>query len=448
MTHPHGPECTCMLDGPDYPEAVVDYRYEALLEQNKCVLEENRRLKALLDEHNIIYYARSNVTKKPRTRSLGNIQPLPHLPKELQLKILGFAMTFKQPIIDPFCKPRREHLTSSEKEARKEIHINFLATCKAFHVEGLQHFITNNEFVFTQVAALERFAQIPAEYRSTINHATLRIVGRYYDNTARKQNLLGLSYHPEVREYKSPILARPSGAEMDKGIHAYCYHQFADFLKALQVPKPRSTRGIQKLLPSLKTMRIDLVNFCDHLWHPGRDFSTVIRWHTGPMVDELVITGVPEDDPEEGVESIIDRMVKNQGVFASGPPIFASMVKGLKPLKPLGLAVRVVRCEKEATKAKQEAAEVHPEGGKPPKSFYPPGRTIWKYTQERLDKPERKWIEFDRRTGYPADDIDMWSDFDDDEMFDSDGNIIDPDEEPTSEEISSSDDDMPGLEDV
>lgn len=49
-------------------------------------------------------------------------------------------------------------------------------------------------------------------------------------------------------------------------------------------------------------MRLDLVNFCEHLHRPGPAFMTVIRWHTGMFLDELIVTGIPGDDREEGPE--------------------------------------------------------------------------------------------------------------------------------------------------
>ncbi|KAL3427494.1 hypothetical protein PVAG01_01003 [Phlyctema vagabunda] len=447
MAHLHNHECTCMLDGADYVEQPLpDHRYDALKVLNQRVIEENMRLKALLDQNNIVYQP-TEPTAKPRRMSLRHTKTLPYLPKEVQLKILGFAVTCAQPIIDPFVKVRPEHLTTDEKRARKKIPVQLFAVSRDFKTEGLQLFIANNNFVFTQVAALQRFAQVPADLRSNLDHVTLRVVGRYYDNQARKQNFFGISYHPDLRDFKTQIYARPSGARMDRGLHAYCYQQFGDFLKALQIPKSTSGRGIEKLFPSLNTIRIDLVNFCDHLWLPNRDFSTIIRWHAGPLVEELIITGVPEDDPEEGVEGLIDRLVKDEGVFASGPPIFASLSKSLKPLRHLGLATRVVRCEKDPKKV-SKAPATHPEGGKAPPSMYSPGRTIWKFIQERLDKPEKKWIEFDRRSGYPTEDLDMYSDDSEglDDMYDFGDNFFDFDAEDSTDEASDSGNEMPGLE--
>jgi hypothetical protein len=55
--------------------------------------------------------------------------------------------------------------------------LGMLSTCKAYHEEGNKLFF-ENEFVFTQVPALEKFAKISLDFRSTMQHVTLRIVGR------------------------------------------------------------------------------------------------------------------------------------------------------------------------------------------------------------------------------------------------------------------------------
>jgi hypothetical protein len=156
-------------------------------------------------------------------------------------------------------------------------------------------------------------------------------------------------------------------------------------------------------------MRIDLVNFCDHLPYPGGSFLSIIRWQVGHIADELLVTGVPEDDPDDGPESMLHNIVKDEGVFASGPPIFISLSKSLKPLPPLGLSVRVLRASPQVNSSDMDKSNsIDQEAGPAPRvSFYAPGRTIWKFTQDSLRLPERHWIEFDRITGLPADEIDM-----------------------------------------
>jgi hypothetical protein len=163
-----------------------------------------------------------------------------------------------------------------------------------FQVEGLRLLFANNTFIFTQAAALENFAKNPYSLRSTVKQVTLRVVGRYYDEIAGKRDLTGnVDYHSSIDKLMMPIAARPPGMVKDKGLQAYCWEQLADFLRALLMPTPASVFR-QKLLPHLEFMRIDLVNFCDHLPYGGYQFSSLVRWHLGRLVDEILITGAPE----------------------------------------------------------------------------------------------------------------------------------------------------------
>jgi hypothetical protein len=215
-----------MLDGADFPSASSNIREESLV-------KENERLKALLLKHSISWVD-SKADQRICRMSLRSVdhsifrensqKALPHLPMEIQLKILKYAMKCSTPIIDPFFKHRPEHLTTDEKLEQKRIPVQLLAVCKVFHSEGTKYFFAN-EFVFTQVAALGNFAKIPYELRGTIKNVTFRVVGRYYDNVASKRNIFDMSYHPNAPNFKIPIFQRPKGAERQHGVHAYCWHQ-------------------------------------------------------------------------------------------------------------------------------------------------------------------------------------------------------------------------------
>lgn len=213
-------------------------------------------------------------------------------------------------------------MTPQEKTAREQVNINFLATSKVYRKEGIAFIIKNNDIVFTQTAALANFAKIPANLRLKIDHATLRVVGRYYGNKAvEKFDLSGDKlYHPAVREFKVPLLARPEGMiKEEHGIQAYCFNQVADFLRALQLPA-NAQGGIQgPLFPSLKTMRIDLVNFCEYLFLGQIAISNVIRWHMAWMLDEVLVTGGSEGDADLEVEGeiyVLRNLVKPGGLFS------------------------------------------------------------------------------------------------------------------------------------
>jgi hypothetical protein len=415
----------CMMEGPDPTASLASRRYDALEKENEHNLDEIKRLKALLAAHNIsseplVDFAVQSRPRSARRPTHGSPRSLPQLPTEIQLRILGHALTSPDPIIDPFYKLRRDNLTKEEWSRAKQINIHFLAACKEFQVEGLQLLFTNNSFIFTQAAALENFAKFPHHLRATVKQVTLRVVGRYYDETAGRRDLTGnVDYHSSIDKLMLPIIARPPGMINDKGIQAYCWEQLADFLKSLLMPTPPSVLR-QKLLPGLDIMRIDLVNFCDHLPYGGYQFSALIRWQLGQMVDELLITGAPEGDiTDEGFtneERALNQLVRDEGLIGSAVPLFVSIREGLKALKGHGIAQRVIRASQEP---KFESAKIliHPEGGKPPKSTYKAGRTIWKWTSDSLTNPEKRWIEFDRRSGMPAEDVccdsDMWSEIED-----------------------------------
>jgi hypothetical protein len=414
-----------MMEGPDPTASLASRRYDALENENKSHIDEIKRLKAILAAHKIPSDPAVNFAVHPRRLTLRRstqapTKPLPKLPIEIQLRILRFALTSPDPIIDPFYKRRRDTLTKKEwEQCTMQINIHFLATCKAFQIEGLQMLFANNSFIFTQVRALENFAKLPTHLRSTITQVTLRVVGRYYDEVAGKRDLTGnVPYHTSINQLMMPIIARPPGMINDKGIQAYCWEQVADFLRALLMPTPPSVFR-QKLLPRLDTLRIDLVNFCDHLPYGGYQFSSLVRWHVGQIVDELLVTGAPEDDMDEGYsneEKVLHQLVRDEGLVGSAAPQFVSTSKSLKPLRGRGIAQQVVRADKEP-KYQSAKAPIHPEGGEHPPSIYKPGRTIWKWTSDSLADPEKRWIEFHRRTGMPADDfydeMDMWSDLDD-----------------------------------
>jgi hypothetical protein len=109
-----------MLDGPDYPSSSTKSRYDELL-------TENERLKGLLLENGISWVPQKpkepvKVHKmKTRKSSATSEKQLPHLPMEIQLRILGFTMRCSFSITDPFFRPRNEHLTKDERAKRKEI---------------------------------------------------------------------------------------------------------------------------------------------------------------------------------------------------------------------------------------------------------------------------------------------------------------------------------------
>jgi hypothetical protein len=417
-----------MMEGPDPTASLASRRFDIPQKENKEHLDEIARLKTLLAAHKIPCEPSVNLTVQSRRRSSRHLtQPasttLPQLPIEIQLRILNHALTSPHPIIDPFYKLRRDTVTKQEWSRRAQININFLATCKAFHVEGLQLIFSNNTFIFTQAAALGNFTQFSCSLRATVKQVKLRVVGRYYDEVAGKRDLTGnIGHHPSVNQLMIPIIARPPGLTKDKGIQAYCWQQPADFLRALLMPDPPSASR-QKLFPGLEFMQIDLVNFCDHLPYGGYQFSSLVRWHVGQIADEILITGAPMDDVgEEGFsneERVLHQLLRDGGLAGTAVPLFVSISSGLKPLKApyVGISQIVVRADKEPA-SKSAKSLIHPEGGQPPKSTFKSCKTIWKWATDSLTNPEKRWIEFHRESGLPADEAaffesDLWSDLED-----------------------------------
>ncbi|KAL3955500.1 hypothetical protein ACCO45_011063 [Purpureocillium lilacinum] len=136
-------------------QAKASYEFP-LRRANQELSEENLRLKRILRENGISWspvaqaHLKQRDPNKRRTRSskthdLGR----PHLPTEIILRILKFALTSAQSIIDPLSPATSDHLTEREKTRGNQIAIHFLATCRALHVEGTRYLWECNEFTFT-----------------------------------------------------------------------------------------------------------------------------------------------------------------------------------------------------------------------------------------------------------------------------------------------------------
>ncbi|KAG4438714.1 hypothetical protein IFR05_005794 [Cadophora sp. M221] len=411
----------CMMEGPDPELRLSTLQYDTLLAESKRHTDEIQRLKSLLQKHNI-----ECDTSLPATiKCVSNNAPLlkstdddlkPRLPAEILLRILDFALTSPVPIIDPFYRLRNRNITMKERFSRQYINIQCLAVSQVFKTEGLRILLENNEFVFTQAVALENSAKISPQLRSTIKHVTFRIVGRYYDDVARKVDLTGNGcYHDTIRTFLAPVEARPYGMVNDNGIQAYCWFQVGDFLRAMQLPQGMMSKDRPKLFPGLLTMRLDLVNFCDHLPLGMSAFAATVRWHLGRIVDELVVTGLPDLEASIEEQMVLRNLVRDEGLFSAGCPAFVSAKDSLKSLPVYRYNHHVVILKKGPGKKvskKKFPVPHHPEGGKPPKSIHPAGHTIWKWAKEQEDEP-KQWIEFDRASGRPMSEVEEEEDDDD-----------------------------------
>jgi hypothetical protein len=439
-----------MMESYDPEVAHSTMQFDTLVQENRRLAEEVKQLRALLVQNNIPIPTDSQNTvardsepspglcNKNGLSDLEGDKLLPELPMEIMLRILDYGVTSPTPLIDPFHKLRRGNITKAERSSRKHINIALLAISKAFNIEGNRLLLENNELIFTQASALERFAKVSAAHRVNIENITIRCVGRYYYDKQQKLNLDGDSiYHESVSRFIVPTLPRPVGLVNDSGIQAYCWYQVADFLKALRLPLDPDTQLCPKLFPSLKRLRLDLVNFCDHLPLGIWSFASIVRWHLGPICDDLLITGIPEVEGGADEETLLRNLLRDEGLISTGCPVFISSSSGLKSLEGYGYSQQVVRANEIFSPKAKAAKFTHPEGGEAPMTTYAQGTTVWKWTADHANG-QNKWVEFDRVTGYPMDEINpLRGDSDDEEGDDDD----DEDDEDGSQGTWGDDDD-------
>jgi len=418
-----------MWEGPPYTPSAIEIQQDHLKAQLQSNTYELNRLRTLLDANSISWaelqpqptastklkrLARStrgrqttiNQWTKKLAREEGMMtEELPHLPNEILLRIMKEAVIHSSPIIDPFWKLLPENMTGQEQK-QSSLNLGLLKTNKFFHNEGTKLFITSNQFIFTQPEALQNFANFSPESRATIDHVNLRIVAKYYDGTAYKKVLRGnCTYHALLESPTVWVKARPLSAPKDKGIQSYSWQQVVDCLQALIVYPRINSRSQRKLLfPNLKTLRLDCVNFSDHIPFIGSSLISILRWHVGQIVDELTVTGLVDEDMSNGEEQILHSLVKDNGIFAHGTPVFASAkIDRLKPLPGYDLNLIIPKSSTVPKRGYATLAASHPEGGQPPASLFPGGSTVWKYVAQSLAEPKKKWVEFHRRCGLPVD---------------------------------------------
>lgn len=204
-------------DGRDQEEQ-AEVRYNAPLRaQNQLLEDENMHLKRLLREAGIPWndhqVANTSAFQPSRRRSsrLSALdhtpQRLPHLPVEVILRIMEYSLFATDPIIDPLSKLANETLTVKEAKRAPQIAIGFLATCKAYSVEGKRFFWTRNVFTFTSPEALRRFADLDEPLRQSVRHINLRVIARFYDDEERAHKVEG--YHNSMRGPKPlPVIQR------------------------------------------------------------------------------------------------------------------------------------------------------------------------------------------------------------------------------------------------
>jgi len=372
---------------------------------------------------------------------------LPYLPTEVQLRILHYALTSSDPIVDPLSPAKAENMTARERGRGNKIAIGFLATCRAFSAEGQRALWCNNDFVFTTVEALRNFAELDLNLRKHMTHVNLRIIARFYDDEDRK-HVLSKEYHGSMKkDVPLKVTARQKEVNLArKGFRCYTWLQLIDFLDALRPlfdPKQDKKSPRLRLFPNLETMRIDFVNFQEYfLPYSASDLHDMAAHELGCSLDELIVTGLPCCDVGMKVGADLSGMVRDDGLFLDGNPSFVQLKHSLKPLAGHAYCAKVVRAWRKGLKAaKKAAAAAHddqsdldsdPETGHShanlpdmpsapdqvghPESTFRRRKTVWKKVPPSRDSEDRKWVEFDRSSGYPMEDlVDLWDDSDEED---------------------------------
>jgi hypothetical protein len=408
-----------------------------LRRSNQVLSEENMRLKKILRENGIAWsaVAQSHIqqtsSSKRRTRSSMTSKDLgrPHLPMEVILRILKFAMTSSHPIIDPLSPLTPTNLTEKEKTRGNQIAIHFLATCRVLNEEGLRYLWGLNSFVFTTPQAVNHFSELKAVYRNSISHITFRIIARYYDDQNRRHKLDRVYHHDLRKDVRLRVNMRPREVPLIRGgFRSYTWMQIVDFLTALRAPyDPNVALKLTprpKLLPSLASLRLDLVNFSDTLLpFSGSDFHDVTSHEFGCTLNELQVTGMPRDDAGMKGSAELSGLLKDEGLYLDAPASFVAHYN--KPLQPLSGAMwcgRVIRAwrDKDDDSASDgdhgsNFPRNHPKIGvmppAPEEEGHPPSsrdddEVIWKRVPAARDDVRRNWVQFSRANGYEVSDSD------------------------------------------
>ncbi|RYP43560.1 hypothetical protein DL768_009851 [Monosporascus sp. mg162] len=436
----------------DQADQAEIYYNQPLRIKNRRLEEENMTLKRLLRENGISWRSQGSsdaqslaarVTRSSSKRS----KVLPHLPVEIQLRILSYAMTSPFPIVDPLSKPKADRLIAREKTKANKIAIHFLATCKAYHVEGTQFLWRNNSFVFTTPEALRNFAEVPLVHRQTISSINFRIIAKFYDDEDRIRKLPS-THHPDFK--KSPKLVvhrRPKEHTLARrGFRVYAYYQLIDFLEAMLPPfQPAEdssdlenvkSQKRPRLLPNLERLRIDFVNFGeDMLMFPPAQLHDLACHQMGRSLNEVVLTGLPSDDAGFRVSTELGGLLRDEGLLIDHAPTMVALKNGVRLLPcdddVCRYSSKVVRAMSSTGRLHLHDHHDHPlprdefppapkERGEPPPSAYHSCRTIWKRVPVKLDDPDnRKWELYDRVSGLPWDDVEeeiMFMDMMEDEL--------------------------------
>lgn len=224
----------------------------------------------------------------------------------------------------------------------------------------------------------------------------MQIVGRKYADEPQRARGTAL-INNRVHDYTVRVHPRPVGMLHGVGVQAYSYTQLADFLKLLQLPFSQSTNSYPKLLPGLRGLTLDLVNFNEHGPSGVNSLEALINWQVGPVVDDLVVTGLPDSAVPIGEDNALKKLLRTEGLLSMSDEFsFLPTKVGLKACEIENYIHEIVPPHRRFVR--RQTSQTYPAGGEPPKSHS--GRaTIWKFC--RLTPPH-EWIEFSRKTGRPT----------------------------------------------
>jgi len=411
---------------------------------NQSLTEENMKLKRILRENGISWssVALSHMNQhnplKRKTRSSMTAQELghPYLPMEVILRILKFAMKSPFPIVDPLSPLTPENMSDKEKTRGNQIAINFLATCRALHVEGTRYLWESNNFTFTTPQAVRTFAELPVKFRQGITHITFRVIARYYDDQPCRRHKLDRCYHGDLKkDHVLKVQQRPTESPLIRGgFRCYTWNQIVDFLEGLRAPFDPIYRNRKqprpRMLPSLVSLRLDLVNFSDTLLpFSGSELHDICSHELGCTLNELQVTGMPFDDTGMKASAEMSGMLKDEGLYLDGPASYMAHSRHLQPLSGKKWCARVIRAWKpkddDDEDSENDSDTVHGHshshvrlGALPPaptEEGHPTSNrdeesVIWKRVPVSRDMEKRDWVQFSRSSGYEISDLDWDSD--------------------------------------
>lgn len=386
--------------------------------ENQVLADENLRLKRLLRENGIAWspvaqahIQRTNPTSR-KTRAYTKAKQSTELkvPMEVLLRIVEFSLTSRHPIIDPLSPRKRENLTDPERVSLNQVAIHILATCKTLHVEGQRFLWERNSFTFTTPEAVRNFSKLDAGIRAKITHVNFRIIAQFWDDERRKfRHKLDQSYHSDLtRAHALRIAIRPKESPFNRGgFRCYTWSQVADFLTALgapYVPKSPEKAPRPRLLPSLESLRIDLVNFTETLLPmPGSELHCVAHHELARTLNQLQITGVPCDDPGLKATAELIGIVKDRGLCLESAPTYVALNKGLQSLSDRPWCGRLVRPQMDHD---GNTADLDGDFRAPKEKNYPETTrhddetVLFKHVPVSRDSDRRTWIPFSLTSGY------------------------------------------------